>query len=61
MKRSSKLLSTALTLVAAPAVAHVGPEALNHHFMEHLLIALAVAVPVGYGILRLLRRGGSRR
>ena len=61
MKRSSKLMLTTLTLVAAPALAHVGPEALNHHFMEHLLIALAVAVPVGYGVFHLIRRGGSRR
>lgn len=61
MKRSSKLLLPALTLASAPALAHVGPEALNQHFVEHLLIALAVAVPVGYGILYLLRRGGFRR
>lgn len=61
MKTSSKLLLSALTLAAVPAMAHVGPEAPVQHLMEHLLIALAIAVPAGYGLLRLLRRGGSRR
>ena len=52
---------TGLAGAAAPAMAHVGPEALDRHFIEHLLIALAIAVPVGYGLLRVMRRGGFRR
>jgi len=61
MKKSYALLIMILILAAAPALAHVGPEAPGHHFLEHLLIALAIAVPVGYGVLRFLRRGEHRR
>ena len=55
------LLLSALTLGAAPVLAHAGPEALDQHFIEHLLIALTIAVPVGYGLLRLMKRGAFRR
>jgi len=41
---------------AIPALAHVGPEAPDRHFVEHLLIALVVAIPLGYGLYRHLRR-----
>jgi hypothetical protein len=61
MKKLSMLFLSALTLSAAPAMAHLGPEALDQHFIEHVLIALAIAVPVGYGVLRFLQRGGFRR
>lgn len=45
--------TAALTLFALPAVAHVGPEAVDRHFIEHLLIALMVGLPAGYALLRL--------
>ena len=45
--------TTALTLFALPALAHVGPVAMDLHFIEHLLIALLVAMPTGYGLWRL--------
>ena len=61
MNKTHALLLTILILFAAPALAHVGPEAQGQHLLEHLLIALAIAVPVGYGVLRFLRRGDHRR
>jgi hypothetical protein len=61
MNTSRALLLSSLLLCAVPAMAHVGPEALDQHFIEHMLIALAIAVPVGYGLLRFLKRGDSRR
>ncbi len=61
MKKPRALLLSALTLGAAPVLAHVGPEALDQHFVEHLLLVLTIAVPVGYGLLRLMKRGGFRR
>ena len=56
MKRASNLIATLAIFCAAPAAAHVGPEALERHFAEHLLIALVVGLPVGYALLRLLKR-----
>ena len=45
-----------MALCATPVLAHVGPEAMDRHFLEHLLIALAVGLPLAYGVLRLLKR-----
>ncbi len=50
------LLTVALTLLASPALAHSGPEALDQHFVEHLFIALMVGVPAAYLLLRQLKR-----
>ena len=51
-----KIFSTAiLSLFALPALAHVGPETMGLHFIEHLLIALLVGIPAGYGLLRRFR------
>lgn len=55
---------SALTLIsfhATSAMAHVGPEAPDHHLAEHLLIALAIGLPLVYGLLRLLKRSGDPR
>lgn len=55
-------LSFAVTMViAAPVMAHVGPDAIDHHLVEHLLIALAIGLPFVYGLSRLLKRSGEPR
>ena len=51
----------ATTLVASPAMAHVVPESMIQHFAEHLLIAVAIGIPLIYGFLRLLKRSGDSR
>ncbi|OQX32315.1 MAG: hypothetical protein B0D96_00720 [Candidatus Sedimenticola endophacoides] len=58
MKVFNVLLTALMGLVSVPALAHVGPEAMEQHFIEHLLIVTAVALPVGYGVVRWL--AGSR-
>lgn len=51
-----KLSLIALISMTTPTLAHVGPEALDRHFFEHLLIALVVAIPLGYGLYRRARK-----
>jgi len=46
---------------AAPAMAHIGPEAAMAHFLEHLLIALVIAVPLGYFFLNLRKSLQARK
>jgi len=53
MKLPNALLTTILTLLSASAMAHVGPDALDEHFIEHLVLALVIGIPMGYGLLRL--------
>ncbi len=59
MKTAHTLLLSALTLSMAPAMAHTGPEAMDLHFIEHLLIALVIGLPLGYGLLRVLKKGSN--
>ncbi|MCP5088522.1 MAG: hypothetical protein GY952_17170 [Rhodobacteraceae bacterium] len=59
MKMLHLLLFTTLALFANQAAAHVGPEKMNLHFIEHLLIAMAIGLPSGYGLFRLLQRSGD--
>ena len=61
MKTQLKMILAATALCATPAMAHVGPEAMDHHLVEHLLIALAIGLPLVYGLLRLLKRSGDPR
>lgn len=53
MKHFYTLTITLLALAAAPAMAHVGPEAMDSHFIEHMVLALLVGLPAGYGLLHL--------
>ncbi len=61
MKTHLKMVLAATALCATPAMAHVGPQAMDHHLVEHLLIALAIGLPLVYGVSRLLRRSGDPR
>jgi hypothetical protein len=61
MKTWLKPFTTAAALYAAPAMAHVGPTGADQHFAQHLLIALALGIPLMFGLLRLLRRARSSR
>ena len=61
MRKFQTTLLAAMALCATPVLAHVGPEAMDRHFLEHLLIALAVGLPLAYGVLRLLKRSGDHR
>lgn len=55
------LLLITLSLTALPAMAHVGPDAMDQHFIEHLLIALVVGLPAGYALFRLLSPSKQNR
>ena len=55
MKTVQIAFISALTFYALPAMAHVGPEAVDQHFIEHLVIALVVGMPLGYLLLRMLK------
>lgn len=59
MKRLHPLLLMLLSFFTMQAAAHRGPEAMNQHLFEHLLIAFALSIPIGYGFLRLLKRSGD--
>lgn len=61
MKTRLNRVLAATALCATPVMAHVGPDATDHHFVEHLLIAFAIGLPLVYGISRLLRRSGDPR
>ena len=50
MKRIATLKAVLLALAAPAAFAHAGPEAMGQHFFEHMAIAFALAIPVGYGL-----------
>ena len=52
MNRCTTLTTTALMLFTCPAFAHVGPEAMDRHLFEHLLLALIIGLPTGYALLR---------
>jgi GTPase len=54
MKRYISALASLLAVAASPAWAHTGPEAMDRHFTEHLAIALAIGLPVIYGLVRML-------
>lgn len=56
MKLPGALFTTTLTACAAPAMAHVGSEALDKHLFEHIVIGLVIAIPAGYGLVQLLKR-----
>ena len=58
MKMLHFLLLPTLAFFTTQAAAHVGPEAIELHLIEHLLIAMAIGLPVGYGLFRLLQRSG---
>ncbi|MES9871492.1 MAG: hypothetical protein ABW146_00170 [Candidatus Sedimenticola sp. 6PFRAG7] len=53
MKILRSLLATVLAFIALPAMAHTGPDAMDAHFIEHMLLALIVGLPAGYALLRL--------
>ncbi|MES9960344.1 MAG: hypothetical protein ABW089_07925 [Sedimenticola sp.] len=53
MKRFIPLFATTLAFTAVPVLAHVGPEAMDKHFVEHMILALVVGLPAGYALLRL--------
>jgi flagellar biogenesis protein FliO len=42
-----------LTLFSSAAMAHHGPASIDH-FVEHLLLILAIGLPLFYGFKRLL-------
>ncbi len=50
------ILFTLLGLFSLPVLAHIGPEAVGQHFAEHILIALLIGLPVGYGLLHLWQK-----
>ena len=59
MKHLHLLLLPILTFFTTQATAHVGPEAIDRHLIEHLLIAFAIGLPIGYGFFRLMKRSGD--
>jgi hypothetical protein len=46
-------MTLGFALFSLPALAHIGPEAMDRHFFEHLIIALAIGLPAGFGIYKL--------
>ncbi len=60
MKPLRIILSATLASACTPVLAHVGPHDLQQHFIEHLLIALAIGLLVGLGVRFLFKRGGKR-
>jgi len=61
MKRELKAVLVVAALGATPVMAHLGPEAVDHHIAEHLLIALAIGLPLLFGLMRLLKHSGYLR
>ena len=61
MKTRLKTVLAATAICATPALAHVGPDAVDHHFAEHLVMAFALGLPVLFGLLHLLKRNGNPR
>jgi hypothetical protein len=49
-------LIAASTFWISPAIAHNGPEGFERHLAEHLLIALAVGLPVTLALFRWRKR-----
>ncbi len=48
MKPKQLFFPLLMTMFSLPVFAHVGPEHAGHHFLEHILIALVVALPIAY-------------
>lgn len=59
MKTWFKTVLATTALAATPVMAHLGPDTIDHHFAEHLLIALVMGLPLLFGLLRLLKRSGD--
>lgn len=53
MKTFGTLTLLLLALFSSAAMAHHGPASVNH-FIEHLLLMLAIGLPLFYGFRRLL-------
>ncbi len=60
MNKTRAFLATALTATCGPALAHVGSHNMQQHFVEHLLLALAIGLVLGLGIKFLFKRGSDR-
>ena len=56
MKLLGSLIIAALAVNATPLMAHTGPAALDQHLFEHIIIALAVGIPLAYGLFKYLKR-----
>lgn len=52
MKIIKLFITSALAMITLPALAHVGPAAMEQHFFEHMLIALIIGLPAAYALLR---------
>jgi hypothetical protein len=49
-----------MTLATPSVLAHTGPEAMDRHFIEHLAMALIVALPAIFGLLRMAGRSDRK-
>ncbi len=60
MNKIRTFLVAALATGSAPALAHVGSHNMQQHFVEHLLLSLAIGLVLGLGIKFLFKRGSDR-